>query len=99
MYILLHHTIRDPVRFWSTADQILNMPAGLRLHHALPARDGTLATCLWEADSLSAVYDFVEPILGSFSTNEYAEAENREGIALPSRLEGFVPPGGVASRH
>jgi hypothetical protein len=92
MYVLVHHDIHQPLRFWSTADQILAMPVGLQLHHALPARDGTRATCLWEADSVGAVRDFIEPILGEFSTNEYAEAENREGIVLPSRLESFAPP-------
>lgn len=92
MYVLVHHQIHDPKRFWSMADEVLNMPADLKLHHAIPAKNGTRATCLWEAESVDAVRSFLEPMLGSVCTNEYAEAENREGIALPSQITDVVQP-------
>lgn len=87
MYVLVHHRVHDPNRFWATAQEAIpNIPPELKLHHTLSARDGTRATCLWEADSVAIVREFLEPALGAVSTNEYAEAENRDGIALPSRL-------------
>ncbi len=85
MYVLVHHNVHDPERFWSTAEEAIpNVPAHLKLHHTMPAKDGTRATCLWEADSVQAVRDFLEPALGDVSTNEYSEAENKDGVALPS---------------
>ncbi len=89
MYVLVHHTVHDPAQFWSTAQTAIpNIPPTMKLHHTLSARDGTRASCLWEADSIDAVRDFLEPALGAVSTNEYREAENREGIALPTQLVG-----------
>jgi hypothetical protein len=85
VYVLVHHEIRDPDRFWSIV-QRADVPAEMKLHHTFPARDGSRATCLWEAESVDAVRDLVEPLLGGVSSNEYSEAENREGIAMPSML-------------
>jgi hypothetical protein len=86
MYVLVHHTITDPAQFWATAQAALpNIPDGLTLHHTIPARDGTRATCLWEAESVRAVRDYLEPALASSSRNEYSEAENRDGVVVPQR--------------
>jgi len=87
MYVLVHHRITDPDRFWSTVQEATPaIPAELTLHHTIPARDGSVATCVWEASSVEAVRGFLEPALGDFSRNEYFVAENREGIALPTML-------------
>jgi hypothetical protein len=88
MYVLVHHSVTDPANFWPTAEAAIpNLPPELQLHHTLAARDGTRATCLWEADSVAAVSDFLEPALGAYARNEYAEAENRDGIALPTAMQ------------
>ena len=87
MYVLVHHRIHDRDGFWPLAQEgVSKIPSGLTLHLSIPARDGTVATCLWEGESLEAVRGFVEPLLGKASDNDYSEAENREGIALPSQL-------------
>lgn len=87
MFVLVHHTVQEPERFWAAAESAIpNIPATMKLHHTLSARDGTLATCLWEADSVNAIRDFLEPVLGAVSSNEYREAENRDGIALPTKI-------------
>lgn len=91
MYVLVHHTVTDPPRFWKTAEAAIpEIPAGLTLHHTLSGRDGAMATCLWEADSVQSVKDFLEPALGGFSSNEYSEAENRDGIALPTQMKATI---------
>lgn len=88
MYVLVHHDIHDPAIFWSTAEKAIpGIPSTMKLHHTMPAKDGTRATCLWEADSVDDVRDFLEPSLGAVSTNQYAEAENRDGVAMPSGVE------------
>lgn len=87
MFVLVHHTVHDPATFWTSASAAMpNMPRELTLHQTLAARDGTLATCLWEAASVDAVRAFLEPALGAASANEYREAENRDGIAIPARF-------------
>lgn len=87
MYVLVHHDVHDPQGFWSTAEKAIPaIPEGLQLHQTIPAKDGTCATCLWEADSVQAVKDFLEPALAGKATNRYAEAENREGMAMPSAM-------------
>lgn len=91
MYVLVHHQVHDPRSFWSLVDQVLDMPPGLTLHHTLSARDGTMATCLWEAESVDAVRDFLDPVLGTLSTNRYAAAENREGVVQPTQLATGAP--------
>jgi hypothetical protein len=89
MYVLVHHDVHDPSGFWSTAEEAIPaIPEGLQLHQVIPAKNGSCATCLWEADSVQAVKDFLEPALADKATNRYSEAENREGVAMPSGMTG-----------
>ncbi len=86
MYILVHHRIHDPQRFW-TGVQDSEIPEHLKLHHTLSASDGTMATCLWEAESVDALRSLLDPMHDGMATNEYREAENREGLAIPRRYQ------------
>ncbi|MEZ0332528.1 MAG: hypothetical protein ACAI18_00860 [Gemmatimonadales bacterium] len=85
MYVLVQHTISEPAVFWNSADP-RNTPPKVTLHHTFPTPDGTRAVCIWEAESVDAVRDFVEPRLGQVSRNEYFTVENREGFARPSSV-------------
>ncbi|MDX1616694.1 MAG: hypothetical protein R3300_20475 [Candidatus Promineifilaceae bacterium] len=87
MYILVHHEVHDAERFWAAAEKAIpQIPEGVQLHQTIPAKDGTRATCLWEADSVERVKEILEPAVGDVATNRYAEAENREGMAMPSKV-------------
>lgn len=93
MYVLVHHTVLDPAAFWGKAQTTIpNIPPMLKLHQTLAATDGTRATCLWEAASIDAVRDFLEPALGAVSSNEYREAANRDGIAVPPSFASAATP-------
>ena len=85
MYILVQHTITDPTTFWTKADP-RTLSADVKLHHSFPTPDGTRAACIWEAESVDAVRNLLEPLVGQASRNEYFTVENREGFAMPSRL-------------
>ena len=85
MYILVQHTISDPAVFWNTADPSKN-PPNIKLHHTFPTPDGTRAACIWEAESVNAVRDLLEPMLGKVSRNEYFAVENKEGLARPAKV-------------
>lgn len=87
MYIVVDHRIHDPVRFWGTVAALEPiLPAGVKLHHSIPSPDGRRCVCVWEARSIGAVRDFLEPHIGQVSTNEYFQAQNRDGVEVPSRV-------------
>ena len=87
MFVAVHHTISDPSTFWGAVRQAADaLPDGLALHHCLPRSDGREAMCIWEADSVGTVRNFVEEGVGSASTNEYCPVEHREGVHLPSSM-------------
>ena len=85
MYILVQHDISDPVNFLKRAEEAnAKMPPALKVHHVFSAPDGTKAVCLWEAASIEAVKEFLEPAVGKFGRNEYYEVPNKEGAVLPN---------------
>ena len=83
MYVLVQHTISEPAAFWNSADP-RTLASKVKLHHTFPTPDGTRAVCIWEAESVDAVREFLEPMLGKVSRKEYFAVENREGFARPS---------------
>jgi hypothetical protein len=85
MYILIQHTISDPAAFWNAAASAKLSPE-IKLHHTFPTPDGSRAVCIWEAASVDAVRNLLEPMIGKVSRNEYFPVENREGLGRPSRL-------------
>jgi hypothetical protein len=88
MYILVQHTISDPATAWGRAQQCLSsLPSHLKLHHSIPTPEGKTAVCIWEADSVGALRDYLDPMLGPAAKNEYFEVVNKEGVALPTALQ------------
>jgi hypothetical protein len=88
MYILVQHTITDPATAWSRAQQALpSLPAHLKLHHSIPTPDGKTAICVWEADSISTLKAYLDPMLGPAAENAYFEVVNKDGVALPTALQ------------
>lgn len=91
MYIVVQHTISNPTEFWGGAQQMMpKIPATAKLHHTFPTKDGTHAVCLWEAESVKSLRDFLEPLIAPVSQNEYFQVENKESVAMPL---------GVAAAH
>ncbi len=87
MYVVVQHRITDPAAFWSKAEQLVpNLPNELKLHHCVPSPDGRLGICVWEGNSVNDVESFLEGHMGEYSTNVYFEGENKDGIALPSKV-------------
>jgi len=85
MFIMVQHTISEPAAFWNAADRT-TFPSEVKLHHTFPTPDGTRAVCIWEAASVDAVRNTLEPLIGNISRNEYSQVENRDGLARPSRV-------------
>ena len=57
------------------------------LHQTFPTPDGTRAVCIWEAASIDALRNVMEPLIRELSRNEYFQVENREGFVRPSRIQ------------
>jgi hypothetical protein len=88
MYILVQHTVSDPSKVWSRAQQaVANIPGHLKLHHSIPTPDGKKAVCIWEAASIDTLQKFLDPMLGPDAHNQYFEVVNKEGVALPTALQ------------
>ena len=84
-YIVAIHDIRDPDRFWGAADPSA-IPAGITLHSTYPRGDGSRAVCLWEADSVDAVQELIDSLLGDASRNEFYEVDPQHAgtLGLPA---------------
>jgi hypothetical protein len=85
MFVLVQHTISEPAAFWNAADPNTISPQ-IKLHHTFPTPDGTRAVCIWEAASVDALRNILEPLIGGISRNEYFPVEHREGFARPSKV-------------
>jgi hypothetical protein len=75
MFVTVIHHIDDPEGFQAAEAKALE--AGLPSHVALPihaaTNDHALGICIWEGESVDAVRDLVEGVVGEFSKNEYYE--------------------------
>jgi hypothetical protein len=82
MFIVANHTISNPEQFWGLA-KATPVPPPLKLHCVFPSPDGARGTCLWEAQSVDAVKQFVETLTSAISRNEYMAVESANAMGLP----------------
>ena len=77
MFVTVIHHITDPEGFEAAEAKALE--AGLPGHVALPihaaTHDHTLGVCIWEGESVDAVRELVEAVVGPFSDNEYLQLD------------------------
>ena len=86
MYAIAIHTISDPEGWWAGAQE-LEVPAGITLHSVIGNGDGTKAVCIWEADAIDSIRNFVDPATEGKSTNEYFEVNEQYSMGLPAHAE------------
>jgi hypothetical protein len=84
MYIVVHHHLTNPARFWEIVAAWGTIPPGITLHQSLPARDDANIFCLWEADSIQAVREILDPPLENVARNEYFEVDASRATGLPA---------------
>jgi hypothetical protein len=82
MYIVAQHRIKDPARFWSLSPQGHGAP---RLHAAYPSNDKINGVCLWESDSIDALRDSLDTLVGDAAENTYFEVDAGLAVGLPER--------------
>ena len=92
MYFVVHHEVIDREKFRVTDPQDVagNAPPGVHVHHFLPARDASAADCLWKAESLDALRDYLDPKLRGICENTYFEVDSDHAMGLPEAATAVV---------
>ena len=77
MFVTVIHRIHDPEGFRAAEDKALKagLPEGVALPVHAASRDHRLGICVWEGESVAAVREVVEGVVGPFADNEYYEME------------------------
>ena len=85
MFVSVIHRVSDPDAFWTiVASAAQKIPTDLKLPQYVTSNDRSTAICLWEAPSVEKVRDFVEPLLGRVSKNEYIPIDPANSTGLPA---------------
>ncbi len=85
MFVTVIHRISNPDQFESAAKSATEViPSHLKLHQYLTAADRKTATCLWEARLADDVKEFLEPVIGHVSHNEYIPLNGEASFGLPA---------------
>ncbi len=89
MFVTVEHHISNADKFWAAAEKELsNLPYNLKLHLCTPSKDEKTAYCIWEADSVKSLKNWLEGISSDFSQNEYHEINEEMAIGLPKTSAG-----------
>jgi hypothetical protein len=93
MHAVIHHYINDPVKWDRATKNIMSLieqhrlPKGLKALEFLPSVDGRKADCVWEAESLGALQQFVDRETSGSARNEYFVVKDDAAIGLPKGEE------------
>jgi hypothetical protein len=84
MLVIAHHNISNPEGFWSAAKEVTtNLPGNLKLHGVYPATDAKTGTCLWEAETVQEVQQFLDKNAGQYAKNFCYEVDVEKSMGLP----------------
>ena len=85
MYVVVQHRFRNPQAAFSRGEKLIKnegAPTGVRGLQFYPSRDGSVATCLWEAPSVDSVQRYVDLTLGDSSDNSCYEVAAEQAFSL-----------------
>ena len=85
MYVVAMHRILDPEKFFSMDAEEVSAggPPGVQGRMFFPNTDGSTAVCLWEADSIDSVRDYLDPATEGVAENTYFEVNAEVAMGLP----------------
>ena len=85
MLIIAHHNISNPEKFWNAAKELTNkLPATLKLHGVYPSKDQKTGTCLWEANTVQEVQQFLDKNTKDLAKNFCYEVNVKDSMGLPA---------------
>lgn len=75
MFVTVLHHIHDPEGFVAAEEKALEagLPPGVALPIHAATTDHRFGVCVWEGQSVDAVRDLVESVVGDHAENEYFE--------------------------
>jgi hypothetical protein len=77
------HRISDPETAQSRGQALFEPHEGVQLLQFCPSQDFSAATCIWEAESMDAVRDLVDPTLGDAAEQTYYPVDTEQAVGLP----------------
>ena len=85
MHIVVQHRITDPEKFFSAdPDEIVGAgPPGVQGRQFFPSSDRSTAVCLWEADSIDTLRDYLDSVTAGAAENSYFEVDRELAMGLP----------------
>jgi hypothetical protein len=85
MHIVVQHRITDREKFFSmdAAEVAGGGPPGVQGLQFFPSLDGSVAACLWQADSIDMLRDYLDPATAGASENTYFEVNEERAVGLP----------------
>lgn len=84
MKIGVIHDVDDPDAFVDRGQTMLSdVPDGIESRQFCPAEDWTAATCVWEAESVDQLSEFIDPALEDASSQQYFPINEEEGFGIP----------------
>jgi hypothetical protein len=85
MHVVVQHRITDLEKFNAMDAQEVaeGGPMGSHLQQFLPPKDGSVATCLWQADSMDTLRGYLDPATAGVAENTYIEVDEETAVGLP----------------
>ena len=86
MIIVVNHKINNPTDFWASAQKSLpELPEGgvQKVMQVMPNSDMTQATCVWEADSIEALDNYLRSKVQALSEETYYELNAAAAMGMP----------------
>jgi hypothetical protein len=85
MHIVAIHRISDPEKFYSMSaeDVATGGPPDVRGRQFFPGTDRSSAVCLWEADSIDSLRNYLDPATEGAAENTYFEVDVERAMGLP----------------
>lgn len=86
MIIVVNHKINNPTDFWASAQKSLpELPEGgvQKVMQVMPNSDMTQATCVWEADSIEALDNYLRSKVQAWSEETYYELNAAAAMGMP----------------
>ena len=88
-YVVVHHRLTDAQTAFARGADLLEgkgAAPGVRVLQFYPSQDQSAVACLWEADSVDTVREYVDSTLGDSSENSYfaVDADQARGLPQPA---------------
>ena len=85
MHVVVQHRITDLEKFntMDAKEVAGGGPTGSHLQQFLPPKDGSVATCVWQTNSIDTLRGYLDPATDGVTENAYFEVDSEQAMGLP----------------